>query len=276
MTTADLIRLAERIAKKADEASAQFARGLTLVVRKAEREIGQVVKDASEGASTAILKGRNATRTKAQIRTALENAGYDGLIEDATGVPLDQMAKAVLALRVADKELATTDAFLARVEALKALYATDLLDMGQSLSNALWQATVRGIFGAQPVSKILEDLAAIMDDTEAHIRTLYDTSVSIFGRQVEALQAGNDPETLFVYMGPDDEKTRPFCRAHVGKVYSRSEIDKMDNGQIDNVFLTGGGYNCRHSFIEIAKSSELADLHGTGERVPEIAQRMAA
>lgn len=276
MTTADLIRLADRIAKKADEASATFARGLTLVVRNTERQLAKVIKDASEGASTAILKGRNASRTKIEIRNALEQAGYDGLIEDATGVPLDQMAKAVLALRVADKELATTDAFLARVEALKALYATDLLDMGQALANALWQATVRGIFGAQPVNKILEDLAAIIDDTEAHIRTLYDTSVSIFGRQVEALQAGNDPETLYVYLGPDDEKTRPFCHRHVGKVYARAEIDEMDNGQLDNVFLTGGGYNCRHGWIEVAKSSELTDLHGTGQRVPEIAQRMAA
>lgn len=276
MTTADLIRLAARIAKKADEASATFARGLTLVVKQTERELGKVVRDASEGASTAILKGRNATRAKLQIRTALEDAGYDGLIEDATGVPLDQMAKAVLALRAADREITTTDAFLARVEALKALYATDLLDMGQSLSNALWQATVRGIFGAQPVDKILADLAAVIDDTEAHIRTLYDTSVSIFGRQVEALQAGNDPETLFVYLGPDDEKTRPFCQKHVGKVYNRAEIDALDNGQIDNVFMTGGGFNCRHMFQEIAKSSELADLHGTGRRVPEIAQRMAA
>jgi hypothetical protein len=103
-------------------------------------------------------------------------------------------------------------------------------------------------------------LADVLDHSEPQIRTLYDTSVSIFGRQVEALQAGDDPDTTFAFFGPVDEKTRDFCLEHVGKVYTRAEIDALDNGQIDNCFLTAGGFSCRHSWVEVSKFSELQDL----------------
>jgi hypothetical protein len=87
---------------------------------------------------------------------------------------------------------------------------------------------------------------------------------------VEALKAGDDPETRYAYLGPVDTKVRPFCRQHVGKVYTRAEIDALDNGQLNNVFLTGGGYNCRHVWNEVSKYSELYDYAGTERRVPEV------
>jgi hypothetical protein len=165
-------------------------------------------------------------------------------------------------------------AFDARIAAIKALHALDLLDEGDQVARELWQATIRGVFSARPADLILSDLYDVIDASEANINTLYDTSVSIFGRQVEALQAGEDPDTPFLYAGPADKKTRPFCRLHVGKVFRRSDIDKLDNGQIDNVFLTGGGYNCRHTFLEVSKFSELNDYIGTDKRVPEIAAQL--
>jgi hypothetical protein len=32
-------------------------------------------------------------------------------------------------------------------------------------------------------------------------------------------------------MGPKDIKNRPFCAAHVGKVYTVAEIKELDNDQ---------------------------------------------
>ena len=58
-------------------------------------------------------------------------------------------------------------------------------------------------------------------------------------------------EIRYEYSGLDDKLTRPFCEhlLEVGKAYTRAEIEKMDNGQLPNVFLTGGGWNCRHQWI---------------------------
>jgi uncharacterized protein with gpF-like domain len=108
------------------------------------------------------------------------------------------------------------------------------------------------------------------------LRTLYDTTVSIFGRQVEAMKSTGEAEDVFAYVGPIDERLRPFCREHVGKVYSRADIDALDNGQLPNTFLTGGGYNCRHVWQAISKFSELRDLVGTDQRIPEVTQAIEA
>lgn len=53
----------------------------------------------------------------------------------------------------------------------------------------------------------------------------------------------------YKYEGPKDKLTRPFCRKIVNKSFTRAQIDRMDNGQLDNVFLTAGGYRCRHNFV---------------------------
>jgi hypothetical protein len=41
------------------------------------------------------------------------------------------------------------------------------------------------------------------------------------------------------------------------------------------VFLTGGGYNCRHTWIAVSKVSEVRKLAGTEERIPAIAAQVA-
>jgi hypothetical protein len=49
------------------------------------------------------------------------------------------------------------------------------------------------------------------------------------------------------YVGPDDDRARDFCSTLVGnRVYSRMEIDSMDNGQVAGVFSNCGGHGCRH------------------------------
>jgi hypothetical protein len=270
VTIHQFIQRARKVAKKADQASKEFGLALSLVLRDAERAIRDVVDESTPSRPKTILRGVRANKARLEIRNALTGAGYDDLMAQATGEPLDMVAEAVLELRRGQDAIRAAETLTKQVESLKALNLRELLDEGDDLARELWKATVRGIFATRSTRDILADLARVIDRTEPQIRTLYDTSVSIFGRQVEALQAGDDDETAFLYLGPDDEKTREFCQDHVGKVYTRAEIDDLDNGQLDNVFLTGGGYNCRHQWIEVAKSSELMDLVGTGERIPEL------
>ncbi len=66
--------------------------------------------------------------------------------------------------------------------------------------------------------------------------------------RVVAEQAGID---RFLYYGPLDRLARPFCRAHVNRVFSRLQIDEMDNGQVGPVFTYAGGYRCRHQLVAV-------------------------
>ncbi len=134
------------------------------------------------------------------------------------------------------------------------------------VAGLLWHTAMRGLYRGRSGSQLRDDLSQILDASDGRLRTLYDTSVSIFMRQQEVTTADPSPETSFLYVGPDDDVTRPFCREHVGHVLTRAEIDDLDNGQLPDVFLTGGGYNCRHSWIELSKASELRP----GDVAPEL------
>ena len=236
-----------------ERAAASFARALAQVWKQAERRLIGLVQSASEGRPTAIIRAAQALQAREAMRRVLTDAGYDALVLDATDGPLTSMAARVLATDVAQLAQRYGDTFAQRIDALKALQAMDLLEEGDRAARALWSAVTRGVFGAQAPRVIMADLAPVLDRAQHQIETLYDTSVSIFGRQVEALQAGNDPDTPFLYAGPDDPLVRPFCAGIVGQTFTRAQIDTMENGQLNNVFLTGGGYNCRHVWLEVVR-----------------------
>ena len=66
--------------------------------------------------------------------------------------------------------------------------------------------------------------------------------------EIIADEAGLDRR---LYVGPVDSKIRPFCLARVGDIFTVEEIRKMNNGQIPDVLINGGGYNCRHRWIAV-------------------------
>ena len=55
----------------------------------------------------------------------------------------------------------------------------------------------------------------------------------------------------YIYAGPIDAKTRPFCAARIGKTFTTEQINKFGslNGSGLNGFLMPGGWNCRHRMI---------------------------
>lgn len=55
---------------------------------------------------------------------------------------------------------------------------------------------------------------------------------------------------LYKIVGVRDLRNRPFCASLLDAdlVYTRAEINLMDNGQIPGVFENVGGYGCRHWF----------------------------
>ena len=60
-----------------------------------------------------------------------------------------------------------------------------------------------------------------------------------------------DGMAYFYYSGPDDDKTRPFCKLmlHVDKVFSEEEINKISEELNYDVIEYKGSYNCRHKWV---------------------------
>lgn len=256
-----LQRGAERLAADADRLGATFAASLASVWRAVERRLRRLLVEDD----TPLRRQRKA------IRDALEAAGWHDLASLAAAGDLRQIQQRVLNVRaVQGLDVDLSQVALTRLGAMQTIALDDLLQEGEVVARELHRAVVRATIGKQDPARVLQEVARILDRSEARVRTLYDTTVSIYGRQVEAIAAGDDPETRFAYVGPVDAKIRPFCLRHIGQVYTRAEIDAMDNGQLHNVFLTGGGWNCRHTWMEISAFSELNALHGTGLRMPEV------
>lgn len=265
-----LIAQANQTALTGERLGLTFARELAKVWRDAEKELRRLIERAS-GSSTDAIRATRAMVLKEQIRAALERSGYDRLIAASTQASAERMVEAVLSRATVAEIVAFTADVGDTIEALRQIASIDLFSQGDEVATALWRSLSQQLFTTRPVSEIIADLADALDREAKGVQTLYDTQVSVFGRQVESLKTKElGPEQPFLYVGPIDDVTRPFCLEHAGKVWTREKIDAMDNDQLPNVFLTAGGYNCRHSWIAV-ESKELRGLANTDERAPEIA-----
>jgi len=209
---------------------------------------------------------------RAQLGQWLEQEGFSALAARVLDEPLDRLAESVLANAVAKKAATLAPAGFDVLAAFKELHLADLLDVADDLARVLSARALEGVLGMRPVDALVQDFAQIAGISQRQARTLYDTAVSTYTRQVEQLHATGEASELFVYVGPADSVMREFCRKHIGRVYPRESIDEMDNGQLPNVLLTGGGYNCRHTWKRVSVlDDELIGLAESGKRVPEIA-----
>ncbi len=79
------------------------------------------------------------------------------------------------------------------------------------------------------------------------------TRISQYGRSITAAAAAAADLDHYLYTGPIDGITRPFCRALAGKVVNSKQMLRLNNGQGLSVITSGGGYNCRHSWSPVTE-----------------------
>lgn len=264
----------DAIAVRSEQLGANFARLLANVMKAADRALRPVLQDAIAGDRTATIRAARGVILRSDIRQALRDAGFDDLARTASEAAVEAMAVEVMKTRTAQGVAKMVKPSQQRIAALAALGEANLLGTAEDITTALVQAVSVWAFTVTDSDRILQVLAEVTDTEFTKVQTLFDTQTSIYGRQIEAVATENlGPNQAFLYTGPVDGRTRDWCLDRVGKVYTRAEIERMDNGQLPNPFLTGGGYNCRHSFLAVA-SDELTALANTGERAARYAGRI--
>jgi hypothetical protein len=279
---ARLQRAAEREAEIQDFAVQAFEQQLQLLVRRVLRRLRAEladwdVDDAGRLVSDLANLGR-ALGLREQLAAWLEEEGFSALALELLGDPLDELARSVLATSRIANEAKQLAAFTDTLNALKELRLADLLDVSDDMGRELARIAFEGMVALRPVDALVLDISDRLEISQRQARTIYDTAVSTYARQIEQLNADGTDDELFVYVGPFDQKNRDFCEQRVGKVFTRAEIDAMDNEQLPDVFISGGGYNCRHTWKRVSVlDDELRALAGTDKRAPEIeALRRAA
>ena len=129
---------------------------------------------------------------------------------------------------------------------VKANFLDGFTELGRYHHSALRDAVMRQALGRATERDLRAELQRITGKAASEVDRQHHDAVIGYSRAVISESAEQRGYEYYQYIGPDDSANRPFCDRHVDKVYTREEIDALDNGQIANAMLTGGGYRCRH------------------------------
>jgi len=82
-----------------------------------------------------------------------------------------------------------------------------------------------------PIDVVVGDLQRRLEQSEGRELTEVRTSISELGRSLTATAAAAADLSSYLYTGPKDGITRPFCRALIGLVVDETQMSKLNNGQ---------------------------------------------
>lgn len=247
---------------QADQARARLEELRKLTVREMQRLLSRL--DTEQGGSK-LVSDKQALATVARVRVAIvtELKARGGVVVDAAEQHAAQAAQAV-----ADSvDLGAFNADTAKdIGRLVSGQADEVLKTFEEGAAEIGKAMRAAVATAAPIDDLIEEVARVIDTTYLRAMAAVDAAVMASGRLV-TLQAGEDMAkelgavTVYKVVGPSDGKTRPWCREHVGKAYTREALDGDDNGenQPKPVSATLGGFNCRHSLAPMTLEEARAD-----------------
>jgi hypothetical protein len=193
----------------------------------------------------------------------MDRAGYGRLIDAFVNefpqqLPFLQDTLAAMSAQLKEP-LPPVDFTAKDLSVFSAVRANSVAALEGALQSGATTAMTQALFsvGGLKFSELVATMQAKFDTTLARATTLADTAQATFYRtaldrayQIIERDAPDIPQ-IYRYSGPEDSRNRPFCHRLLiaDKGYSREQVDKMDNGQLPNVFLTAGGWNCRHQFL---------------------------
>ena len=110
------------------------------------------------------------------------------------------------------------------------------------------------MLGRLPAPALERFIDEASPSSTARVKQLVQDGTFQVVRTAHQIKAASLGLTFFRYSGPADNVTRPFCTARVTRVFSREEIDEMDNGQTGEgtALIACGGYNCRHRWASVS------------------------
>lgn len=128
-------------------------------------------------------------------------------------------------------------------------------ELGNGVVNALKAEMEVATVIPRPLSGIAANVRSATGLAQSRALTLVNTALASVQRNVQAraltrLEAAGQ-EVYVYYSGPQDGKTRKFCKPLVGKAISRSQMGKLSPGRGLNFMQNGGGWNCRHTLIPV-------------------------
>ena len=128
--------------------------------------------------------------------------------------------------------------------ALQALQRQGIEGVTRQVSNVMQNAMVSGLNSGLKGDDLKNVMRTSVRTNMPRIENVVGTMLGDYRRSVIGAMAMDLPEdTLYQYIGPDDEKNRPVCRTYLSS--DPLSIDEIRKVKADG-FEHGGGVNCRH------------------------------
>jgi hypothetical protein len=206
-----------------------------------------------EGIKTGNTQALGAAKILGGIKTSLRDAGLTKqfqALDKLYGVQLKFVSEFFSEAAIG-KDI-FSDADFKVVESLIKL-DTSIME-GEILKTAdqVASTVMRQVIGGQKLD--VDELASGFSvAARRNLQTEITTSISGYHRSVTQAKAKELDINYFVYIGPQDGITRPFCKSRINKVYTKEQIAKWDNGTNLSAAIYAGGYNCRHNIVPLSK-----------------------
>lgn len=184
-----------------------------------------------------------------ELRRQLNALGFERLAEEFANRldgAREQALDTLMALNVPSARLAPLDE--GALAALRQIHWDTLVRAGEDAAAEVGRGVILNAVAGRSRAAIYRSVAETLDAKLVRYAGTYaDTALVSYDRTVSWQTWRSAGIERFLYRGPKDIKTRPFCEDRVGKRFSVEEIDKMDNGtRLMPVSIYGGGWNCRH------------------------------
>ena len=134
-----------------------------------------------------------------------------------------------------------------------------------AMANTVKQEVIAGIINNRTLDQILESVGKKGYGADIGMKRVINDGLNNYSRAVSRMMMDEAPkEAKYVYIGPADAKTRPFCLSAIqAGAITMAQIESM-GGEWTASLTEGGGINCRHSW-ELASSDVRSQFHREDE-----------
>ena len=229
--------------------------------RTAERRILAVLSEPNLFSDEQTINAAQSVSARARIDSILRELGEEtgsligeGALQVFEGV-LRENIEAFPIDFTTDTAQAVEDVFNQQIKDIPSIFGR----AAQDIRRGVIAATILG----EPLDKTVESVQKVMNITENQATVLTNTTlISTEAASTVVMAEDTGVEMVYIYSGPDDKVTRPFCDFYgfkQGKVaYSRDALrelskdpnqKKQPGGEAKDTAFFRGGWNCRHTWV---------------------------
>jgi len=226
---------------------------------KAEQAFAKALKQSAIDISKVMEIAIKTARVEA-IRNYTDEQLMQFILEEGLGLAVDEFIEQTDLIRqaaergiMAIRKDVDFSSIASNMQAIQAMTAQTVFEdvilppVKKSISRSLQDVILE-----VPPETIATNLQIQLESAMGRQLTEVKTQISSFGRSITAFTAEEVGLTHYLYTGPKDGITRPFCRQLIDLVVTKDQMRKLDNGQGLGVLVYCGGYNCRHSWSPVS------------------------